>query len=166
MKLLLLFLTTEGRMGVLSKETVNFTALLTFVIEGVEYCVNNGIVTSIIEPDKIYNLPTTSALKYSLLRVGKKIIPLLDLKKIFRGEEQKINSLTRVIIIEYKETQFGLLVEKAKELIAADSDSLRTSGKFILEENDIHFTEGTLKLGNKELLFLNIDKIIKQIAYF
>jgi len=153
-------------MGVLSKETVNFTALLTFVIEGVEYCVNNGIVTSIIEPDKIYNLPTTSALKYSLLRVGKKIIPLLDLKKIFRGEEQKINSLTRVIIIEYKETQFGLLVEKAKELIAADSDSLRTSGKFILEENDIHFTEGTLKLGNKELLFLNIDKIIKQIAYF
>ena len=149
-----------------SNETVNFTALLTFAIADDDYCLNNSIVSSIIKPDKIHNLPSTQASKYSLLQINSKSIPLIDLKKIFNGEEQKITPYTRVIIIEHKETQFGLLVEKAKEIIASDSESLRTSGKFILEENALYFIDGTLKLDGKQLLFLNIEKIINEIDYF
>ena len=152
-------------MGVLANETVNFTALLTFEVTGDEYCINNSLVLSIIKPDKICNISSHNS-KYSLLRTESIFIPLIDLKKIFHGEEQKTTSHTKVIIIEYKETQFGLLVEKVNEIIALDSDSLRTSGKFIFEDNALYYADGTLKLANKELLFLNIEKIIKDIDYF
>jgi purine-binding chemotaxis protein CheW len=152
-------------MGVLSKDTVNFSALLTFAIAGEDYCLNNSIVTSIIKPDRICNISALTS-KYSLLHIKSKFIPLIDLKKIFLGEEQKINSQTRAIIIEYREIQFGLLVEKVKEIIASDSDSLRTSGKFDFEENPLKYTDGTLKLESGKLLFVNIDRIIKHIDYF
>jgi len=152
-------------MNITSSSIENFTSLLVFTVSDIDYCLSNTTISSIIKPEKIYKLKKKENAKHSLMQIKDKSIPLIDLKKIFYNKAQKINSNTRVIVIEYMETQFGLLVEKVKEMIAFGSDDLKTKANFIPANNSL-FIEGIVEFEDKELLFLNIERIIKEIGYF
>jgi chemotaxis signal transduction protein len=151
-------------MNITSNKVENFTGLLTFTISNVGYFLDNSIISSIIKPDNISLPGITETSKYSLLHVGNKSIPLIDLKKKFEGKEQKLDLNSRVIIIEYMNAQFGLLVEKVNEIIALDSESLKKYGEFILKGNSPDYIEGILQFENRELLLPNIEMIIKDIG--
>jgi len=152
-------------MNITSSSIENFTSLLIVNISDVDYCLSNTTISSIVKPDNIQKLKTKENSKYSLLQIENKSIPLIDLKKIFYNKVQDINSSTRVIVVEYMDTQFGLMVEKIKEMIALGSDDLKTKANFILANNSL-FIEGIVEFEDKELLFLNIERIIKEIGYF
>ncbi|MCH7724704.1 MAG: chemotaxis protein CheW [Bacteroidetes bacterium] len=151
-------------MNITSHLTEDCTSLLIFEISDVEYCLSNTILSSIAKSDNIYQLRTTERSKYSLLRIGNKSIPLIDLKKVLNDKKQHIDENSRVLIIEYKEIQFGLLVERIKEIIALDSKFVTTSLQFI-PELKVRYIEGTIEFEDRKLLFLNIEKIITDIGF-
>ena len=93
-------------MNITSQLTENCTSLLIFEISDVEYCLSNTILSSIAKPANIFKLRATERSKYSLLRIGNKSIPLIDLKKVLNNQKQHIDENSRVLIIEYKEIQF------------------------------------------------------------
>ena len=151
-------------MNITSHLTEDCTSLLIFEISDVEYCLSNTLLSSIAKSDNIYQLRTTERSKYSLLRIGNKSIPLIDLKKVLNNKKQHIDENSRVIIIEYKENQFGLLVERIKEIIALDSKFVTTSLQFI-PELKVRYIEGTIEFEDRKLIFLNIEKIITDIGF-
>jgi len=122
------------------------------------------MLSSIVKPDNIFQLRATERSKYSLLRIGNKSIPLIDLKKVLNNKKQHIDENSRVLIIEYKEIQFGLLVERVTEIIALDSKFVTTSLQFIPELKVQHI-EGTIEFEDRKLIFLNIEKIITDIGF-
>jgi len=151
--------------SIISHSIENLTSLLIFTISDAAYCLSNTVISCVIKPENIYPLSNDDTSKYSLLRVGKESIPLIDLGKIIYGKDQKINSDSRVIVVEYSDVQFGLLVEKVKEMIAIDSEFLKTSGKFIKAEG-LDYIDGTLEFEDKKFLYPNIERIIKDTGYF
>ena len=150
-------------MNVTSYLTENCKSLLIFEISDVEYCIGNTILSSIIKPDSIYLLGFEERLKYSLFRIGNNVIPLIDLKKVLNGKKQHIDKNSRIIIIEFKEIQFGLLVERIKEIIALDSKFKTTSLQFIPKLN-VQYMEGTIEFEDRKLMLLDIEKIITDIG--
>jgi len=151
-------------MNITSHLTEDCTSLLIFEISDVEYCLSNTILSCIDKPTNIFQLRATERSKYSLLRIGNKSIPLIDLKKVLNNKKQHIDENSRVLIIEYKEIQFGLLVERIKEIIALDSKFVMTSLQFI-PELKVRYIEGTIEFEDRKLLFLNIEKIITDIGF-
>lgn len=151
-------------MNIKSHLTEDCTSLLIFEISDVEYCLSNTMLSSIVKPDNIFQLRATERSKYSLLRIGNKSIPLIDLKKVLNNKKQHIDENSRVLIIEYKEIQFGLLVERVTEIIALDSKFVTTSLQFI-PELKVRYIEGTIEFEDRKLIFLNIEKIITDIGF-
>ena len=152
-------------MDIVTNLVENLSSLLIFSISDVDYCLSNTTVSSVIRPDNVYKVKLTDGEKYSLLCIESKSIPLIDLKKIFHKKEQKIDSDTRVIIVEYADIQFGLLAEKVKEMIAVDADYIKNSGRFIPEKDSLYI-EGILELESKKLIMPNIKRIISDIIFF
>jgi len=151
-------------MNITSHLTEDCRSLLIFEISDVEYCLSNTILSSIAKPDNIFRLRASERSKYSLLRIGNKSIPLIDLKKVLNDKKQHIDENSRVLIIEYKEILFGFLVERIKEIIALDSKFMTTSLQFI-PELKIRYIEGTIEFEDRKLMFLNIEKIITDTGF-
>ena len=79
-------------------------------------------------------------------------------------KKQQIDENSRILIIEYKEIQFGLLVERVKEIIALDLKFVTTSLQFIPKLN-VRYIEGTIKFEDRKLVLLNIEKIVTDIGF-
>ncbi len=151
-------------MNITSQLTENCKSLFIFDIADVEYCLSNTMVSSFAKPDNIHQVGDTEKSKYSLLRIGNISIPLIDLKKVLVDEKQHIDENSRIIIIEHKEIQFGLLVERIKEIIALDSKFVTTSLQFIPKLN-VRYIEGTIEFEDRKLMLLNMENIVTDIGY-
>jgi len=151
-------------MDITSQLTENCTSLLIFEISDVEYCIRNTILSSISKAANIFKLGVTEKSKYSLLRIGNNSIPLIDLKKVLNNKKQNIDENSRILIIEYKEVQFGLLVERIKEILALDLKFVTTSLQFIPKLN-VRYMEGTIEFEDRKLILLNIEKIVTDIGF-
>ncbi len=97
--------------------------------------------------------------------MGNNVIPLIDLKKVLNNKKQNIDENSRIIIIEFKEIQFGLLVERIKEIIALDS-KMRATSLQIIPKLNVQYIEGTIELEDRKLMLLNIEKIVTDIGCF
>ena len=150
-------------MNISSILTENCKSLLTFGISDIEYCLSNTMFSIVLRPDNIFQLGTTETSKYSLFRIADKSVPLIDLKKILTGKKQKIDEHSRIITVEYKDIQFGLLVEKINEMIAVDSKFMTTSLQFIPELNQ-RYIQGTIEFQDRKLILLNIERIVTDIG--
>lgn len=142
----------------------NFTGLLIFEISGRDYCLDYSIVASTLKPP--FNIIIGDGPGYSRIIFKNIVIPLINLEYIFNQKKPgKINKNSRVIIIEYNDELYGLLVGCIKEIFALDSKYINTSIKFNPEINirphngHSDYINGSLEIENRNLLLLNIERI-------
>jgi len=147
----------------------NFTGLIIFEISGSDYCLNNMIVSSILKPPFKLNTGNTPVKsKFSYLHGENSAIPLIDMEKIFTSAEHRINSSSRIIVVDYNDEQFGLLVGRIKEIVALDSKFITTSIQFNPKPeipnggSGICYVDGTLEFEGRKLMLPNLEKIIKE----
>ena len=150
-------------MNISSILTDDCKSLLTFDIGGIEYCLSNTMFSIILKPDNIFQLGNAEKSRYSLFQIDNKSVPLIDLKKILIGNKQKIDEHSRIITVEYKNIQFGLLVEKINEIIAVDEKFVTTSLQFIPELKH-RYIQGTIEFEDRKLILLNIERIVTDIG--
>jgi chemotaxis signal transduction protein len=97
-------------------------------------------------------------------------VPLVDMQKIITGKEHKIAPNSRVIIIDYNDEPYGLLVGRIIEIIALDSKFITTSVQYTPnpeKSNDGslgNYIDGTLEFEGRKLLLPSLEKIIKETA--
>ena len=145
----------------------NFTGLIIFEISGSDYCLNNLIVSSILKPPFKLNTdgnPSTS--KFSYFQGENSAVPLIDLQKIFTGSALETDANSRIIVIDFDDEQYGLLVGKIKEIMALDSKYVATSIQYTpvygIPNGWEHYIDGILELEGKKLLLPSLEKIIKE----
>jgi purine-binding chemotaxis protein CheW len=150
-------------MDITSLLTEKCTGLVIFEISGLEYCLNNTIISSISALETDHQFDPSGNTKYSMFRVNNTMIPLIDLKKILLGEQLKMDENSRIVIIEYEDISVGLLVTKIKEIIAVDMDFMSTAMKFI-PDTKRRYIEGIIEFEDRKFLFLNIEKMVTDIG--
>ena len=145
----------------------NFTGLIIFEISGSDYCLNNLIVSSILKPPFKLNtdgIPSTS--KFSYFQGENSAVPLIDLQKIFTGTGHKADHNSRIIIIDYNDEQYGLLVGRIKEIMAVDSKYVTTSIQYTpvygIPNGREHYIDGVLEVEGKKLKLPSLEKIIRE----
>jgi chemotaxis signal transduction protein len=147
----------------------NFTGLLIFEISGTDYCLNNIIVSSILKPPFKSNKggPAVKP-SISFLHGESSGVPLIDMQKIITGRELKTDANSRVIIIDYNEEPYGLLVGRIKEIIALDAKFITTSIQYTPKTEKLNdgsgadYIDGALKFEGRKLLLPSLEKIIKE----
>lgn len=146
----------------------NFTGLLIFEVAGRDYCLNDAIISSIIKSPFSINHYDKQNGRNSYLEVNNNIIPLISLTNLFDYPKIKESTTkdSRVIIIEFRDERYGLLVDRIKEMIALDSryitDCIKFSPGHELPEDckGRKFLEGSLEIEDRCVLLLNIDPIV------
>ena len=147
----------------------SFTGLLIFEVAGRDYCVNDAVVVSTLRPAlalSLYSGPQDTDQQF--LTLNDKKIPLISLKNILspQAEESIQSGRSRVIIIEDKEEQYGLLVDKIKEIIALDLKYIADCIKFKPFVNlpgdtvAYRFLEGSIEIDKRCLLLLNTKLVV------
>jgi len=146
----------------------NFTGLIIFEISGSDYCLNNIIVSSILKPP--FKLHGSAAVRpdFTYIYGEESSMPLVDMQKIITGNPAKTDGNSRIIIIDYNEEQFGLLVGRIKEIVALDAKYITTSMQFTPKADcrqDLpsgNYIDGTLEFEGRTLLLPSLEKIIKE----
>ncbi|MCS7202675.1 MAG: chemotaxis protein CheW [Dictyoglomus sp.] len=90
-----------------------------------------------------------------------KVIPAINLRVRLGMEKIHFNIKTRMIVVKVKNREVGLIVDSAREYTTISKDKIQESFEDIFEVSE-RFLEGVANLGDRLILILNLEEILKE----
>ncbi len=118
-------------------------------------------VSEIIVYQDITPIPESEDFIKGLINLRGKIIPVIDVRLRFNQEPFEYNDRTCIIVINYKSTVVGLIVEKIAEVVEIQESNILASpslGKGDKTQNKYVYAIG--KVGDAVKLLLDPDKLL------
>lgn len=97
---------------------------LTFVIENEAYGVEISNVKEIITMCAITKVPHTEEYLKGIINLRGEIIPVIDVRERFLKPSKEYDSLTCIIVVEYKDYILGLIVDRVLEVLFIEDEYL------------------------------------------
>lgn len=120
-------------------------------------------VNEIIVYQEVTEVPETEDYIKGLINLRGKIIPVIDVRIRFKQEPFEYNDRTCIIVINYKDTVVGLIVEKITEVVEIPEDQILPSpsmGKADKVQNKYVYAIG--KVGDQVKLLLDPEKLLRE----
>lgn len=118
-------------------------------------------VNEIIVFQDITEVPESEDYIKGLINLRGKIIPVIDVRIRFKQEPFPYNDRTCIIVINYKETVVGLIVEKIAEVVEITEDQILPSpSRGDKTQNKYVYAIG--KVGDQVKLLLDPDRLLAQ----
>lgn len=99
---------------------------LCFNSDDILFAADVGGVHAVISPRKISPLPRQRKAIIGLGSFKGQVLPIVDLKKIFWHQESKISHYSKIIIYQYQENFWGVLVCKVEGLRRFESENFES----------------------------------------
>lgn len=118
-------------------------------------------VNEIIVSQEITEVPESDDYIKGLINLRGKIIPVIDVRLRFKKEPFEYNDRTCIIVINYKDTVVGLIVEKIAEVVEIQEDNILpspTMGKSDKPQNNYVYAIG--KVGDQVKLLLDPNRLL------
>jgi purine-binding chemotaxis protein CheW len=135
---------------------------VTFLIAGEVFAINMSPVQEIIRVPEIVKVPKSPPSLMGLANLRGKVLPIINLRKVFGLEEKNIDESSRVIVIDVGQT-LGFLVDNVSSVIDVDETKIETSSeiKSIVKSD---FLKGVIKdiAKFKMVMILDIEKVIER----
>lgn len=139
--------------------------ILLFYIAGGEYGINVNYVKEIIRLPKLSKSPYAPIYIEGLFSIRKELIPLINLGKLLDISSAEPNDAMRVVVINYENSYFGILVDKVSQIA-------RINRKLLIDKSKIEygyridFISGMISLdnGNRLVMILEPYSLIKLSA--
>ena len=135
---------------------------VTFLIAGEVFAINMAPVQEIIRVPEIVKVPKSPPSLMGLANLRGKVLPIINLRKVFGLEEKNIDESSRVIVIDLGQT-LGFLVDNVSSVIDVDETKIETSSeiKSIVKSD---FLKGVIKdiAKFKMVMILDIEKVIER----
>ena len=135
---------------------------VTFLIAREVFAINMAPVQEIIRFPEIVKVPKSPPSLMGLANLRGKVLPIINLRKVFGLEEKTIDESTRVIVIDLGQT-LGFLVDNVSSVIDVDETKIETSSeiKSIVKSD---FLKGVIKdiAKFKMVMILDIEKVIER----
>ncbi|MDI1472379.1 MAG: chemotaxis protein CheW [Thermodesulfovibrio sp.] len=135
---------------------------VTFLIDREIFAINMAPVQEIIRVPEIVKVPKSPPSLMGLANLRGKVLPIINLRKVFGLEEKTIDESSRVIVIDLGQT-LGFLVDNVSSVIDVDETKIETSSeiKSIVKSD---FLKGVIKdiAKFKMVMILDIEKVIEK----
>ncbi|SHM11258.1 purine-binding chemotaxis protein CheW [Caldanaerovirga acetigignens] len=134
--------------------------LVVFKLGQEEYAVDIMQVNTIERMMPITRVPKAPDFVEGVINLRGEIIPVIDLKKKFGIATGEVTGDTRIIIVMLDDLTVGMIVDSATEVVQLAQDSIEPPPS-VAGNISSDFLEGIGKIGERLLIILNLEKILK-----
>lgn len=134
--------------------------LVTFELSGEEFGVDIMQVSEIIPVPKITRIPQAPECVKGLINLRGKILVVIDLNKRLGFSSKETDSLSRIIIVEVKDTVLGMLVNSVKEVMSLPLSSVQSPPEMIKSKINAEYLRGVGNVGSRLLVLLNLARVL------
>ncbi len=132
-----------------------------FTINEEEFGIEIERISIIERMLEIYKIPNTPEYVEGLTNLRGKVHTVFNLRKRFHLPCPEFNDDTKVIIASVQDSLVGLIVDGVREIIKVEDDQFEPMPKELSAVRD-RFLSGTVKVDNRLVLILDIDKVITE----
>ena len=136
---------------------------LTFNLVGEEYGLEILKVQEIIGIMNVTRVPKTPEFVRGVINLRGKVIPIIDLRLKFGVDSQEDTEKTCIIVVQIghgdKHVTMGIIVDEVSEVLDIAEDQIEDAPSFGASV-DTEFILGMGKVGQKVVMFLDIDKVL------
>ncbi len=134
--------------------------LVTFELSGEEFGVDIMQVSEVIPVPRITRIPQAPECVKGLINLRGKILVVIDLNKRLGFSPKETDSLSRIIIVEIRDTVIGMLVNSVKEVIRLPFSSIEPTPEMIKSKINAEYLIGVGKSRNRLLILLNLARVL------
>jgi purine-binding chemotaxis protein CheW len=141
------------------KITVPEKQLVVFTLGSEVYAVEIGMVREIIQIQPVTRVPGTPHSVEGVINLRGSVIPVVDLRKRFKLSKVEMSKDTRIVVVNCREMEVGVIVDSVAEVLRIPVDSIEPASSLFTSGNLEHLL-GIVKLSGKLIIMLNMDQIL------
>jgi purine-binding chemotaxis protein CheW len=134
--------------------------LVIFELSGEEFGVDITQVSEVIPIPRITRIPQAPECIKGLINLRGKILVVIDLNKRLGFPSKETDTLSRIIIVEIKDTFIGMLVNSVKGVICLSLSSIESTPEMIKSKINTEYLTGVGKTGSRLLILLNLARVL------
>jgi purine-binding chemotaxis protein CheW len=134
--------------------------LVTFELSGEEFGVDIMQVSEVIPVPRITRIPQAPECIKGLINLRGKILVVIDLNKRLGFSSKETDSLSRILIVEVKDTVIGMLVNSVKGVMRLPLSSIESPPEMIKSRINAEYLTGVGKVGNSLIILLNLARVL------
>jgi len=143
------------------KEGGGTMQLVSFRLAQEEYGIEITKVQEIILMGEITRVPQTPDYIKGLINLRSTVIPIVDLRLRFGLPQQEQTDATRIMVVNVAGKTLGIIVDAVSEVLRISHDQIAPPPPTVAGLGREYLT-GLVKLDNRLLILLDIDKILTQ----
>ncbi|RKX52803.1 MAG: chemotaxis protein CheW [Thermotoga sp.] len=136
--------------------------VVSFIVGKEEYAVDIMLITSIIEMEEITRLPNTPDFVEGVINLRGEVIPIISLRKKFGlGENEKNKKEERIIVVNIKSKDVGMVVDSVKEVLNLTEEQIEEPPSVVggLKRT---FLKGIAKQDDRLIVLIDAEKILTE----
>ncbi|MEW6621990.1 MAG: chemotaxis protein CheW [Bacillota bacterium] len=136
--------------------------LVTFRIDSEEYGVKIASVQEINRMTAVTKIPRSPYFIQGVVNLRGNVIPVLDLRKLFKLPEKQATDATRIIIVDFNGKRTGIVVDSVSEVLRFEKALVEPPPDILSSGIDSDYVEGVAKLdgGRRMVLILDTGKVL------
>ena len=137
----------------------NINEYVVFEIENEYYGIDIKLVENIEKPKQITRVPYTKDFIEGVVNLRGNIIPVLYLRKRFDIGYKEMDEDSRIIIINYKEYNVGLIVDSSSEVVQLKNSKIENAPK-IKDDRKLNYVKEVGKDNERIIMLLDMKKVL------
>lgn len=133
--------------------------VIVFQLNQQQYGVNIQQIRSIEKLENITTVPNTPDFIEGVINLRDDVIAIIDLRERLQIKKTTATEDTRVLIVTIDNTQIGLIVDSATEVLNIDPTLIGPAPQ-VIGEVDVTFVKGVAKLEDRLLILLDLERVL------
>lgn len=134
--------------------------LVTFFLGNEEYALDIALVQEIVRMTAITHVPRAPEFVDGVVNLRGRIVPVVDLRRRLGMPPAEVDRQTRIIIVQYRSSTVGLVVDRVNEVLRLGADSIEPAPGIVSDRVDTAYVTGVGKLDDRLLILLDLDRIL------
>ncbi|MDY6907054.1 MAG: chemotaxis protein CheW [Chloroflexota bacterium] len=135
--------------------------LVVFNLGGEAYGVDIATVREIIQMQPVTTVPGTPHFVQGVINLRGSVIPVVDLRTRFGLEAVEHGKDTRIVVVNSKGQDIGIIVDSVAEVLRVAADSIEPPSSMITT-SDSEYLLGILKLPDRLVILLDADRVLSR----
>ncbi len=124
------------------------------------YGIPIALVREIVRVPDITAVPNTQEYVEGVINLRGKIVSVMDLRKRFGESIVENNKKNRIVVVEFESRTVGLIVNSASEVLKISSSEIAPPSSVFID-GEVDYVTGVAKLGERLIILLDLNKVLK-----